>query len=141
MTLTMTFLPDIDLLPILLKCGLVLALLGAGIRLLSQAKRARMPAPVVNGRIVAKGLMRIAPIVMVPPPPRLSAGAELGRLADVMQTARTRVDTITACQRSAARHLDSAEVALNRLLDDIASIMPPTIASSVKQPRSMALAA
>jgi hypothetical protein len=137
----MTIPADIALLPILLKVCLLLALLATGTRLLWQARRARMPATVVNGRVVAKGLTRIAPLVVVPPPPRLGTGSELGRLADVMQTARNRIDTITTCQRTAARHLDSAEVALNRLLADISSIMPPTITPSVQPRRSMALAA
>jgi hypothetical protein len=132
---------DISVLHLALKGLLVLGLLICGLYLLHQAKRARRPATVVNGRVIAKGRQRMAPIVVMPPPPRLKPGAELSRLADVVTSARTRLETITNCQRSASRHLDSAEVALNTLLADIVSIMPPTITPSVQPRRTMAMAA
>ncbi len=137
----MTLPADITIATLALKAFIVLGLLLCGVYLLRQAKRARRPATVIKGRVVAKGLKRSAPIVVVPPPPRLKPGVELGRLAGVIEDARTRLDSITTCQRSASRHLDSAEVALNTLLADIVSIMPPTIAPSVQPRRTMAMAA
>jgi hypothetical protein len=138
----MTLAANIDMVSLALKGLIVLALLASGIRLLVQSKRARRPATVVNGRVVAKGLQRMVPIVRTQPQPRLVPGAELGRLADVIQTARVRIDTITTCQRSAARHLDSAEVALNRLLADIVGVMPKANTSVVLVRQSpMAMAA
>jgi hypothetical protein len=139
--LNMTLSADIALVSLVAKCLVVLGLMICGIHLLRQAKRARRPATVVNGRVVAKGLQRIAPIVVVPSPPRLKPGAELGRLADVIQGAHTRLETITSCQRAASRHLDSAEVALNSLLAEIVIVMPPTIMPSVLPRRTMAMAA
>lgn len=136
----MTFATDINITSQIFAWLGCFGLLTCGIFLLVQAQRAREPAIVVNGRVVAKGLQRMAPIVVTQPPPRLAPGAELGRLADIIKTARRQVDTITACQRSAARHLDSAEVALNRLLSEIVSVMPPTPTAKVEsRPQAMAM--
>jgi hypothetical protein len=137
----MTILISFATTAVALKGLLACALFVAGFYLLRQAKRARRPATVVNGRIVAQGLHRFEPIVVVQPPPRLKAGAELGRLAEVIQSAKSRIDAITTCQRSASRHLDSAEIALNALLAEIGSVMPPTISPSVHPRRTLAMAA
>jgi hypothetical protein len=56
--------------------------------------------------------------------PRLRPGAELGRLASVIDAAQSHVQTVNANQVAAAVQIDAAEHALNRLIGEIAEIMP-----------------
>jgi hypothetical protein len=64
---------------------------------------------------------------MQPLAPRLRPGAELGRLASVIDTARGHIQSINANQVSAGVQIDAAEHALNRLLGEISGIMPSVI--------------
>lgn len=65
------------------------------------------------------------------PAVRLGAGFEIGRLRDVMQRAQRRTETIDRNQASAAIQIDAAEIALDRLLADIAGV----VAAPVVTPR------
>jgi hypothetical protein len=57
-------------------------------------------------------------------PGLLSRGHQFGRLAQVIETGRRHVQAIATAQREAARHLDSADVAIDRLLAEIRLVMP-----------------
>lgn len=127
----MTLPADIDSLALIAKLVAAASLFVAGVVLLVQATLARRPARVVAGRVIPRRHHRAAPTTVQPPAPRLGPGTELRRLASVMDAARTHLDTITSSQRAAARHLDSAEIALNRLLSEIIDVMPPAIAPTI----------
>ena len=126
---------DIDTLSLIAKLVAAAGLFVTGLVLLLQAALARRPARRVSARASgdrkSTGITRRPSTTVAAPSPRLGPGSELRRLADIMDGARSRLDTVTTTQRAAARHLDSAEIALNRLLAEIADIMPPAIAPTV----------
>lgn len=106
-----------------------------------QMLRRRGRTSVVRGRVAVWGRRRALPTAAVPLPPRLKSGAELGRLADVMRAGRGHLEAIVTSQHSAARHLDSAEVALSRLMADVLKVMPATAAPGPLRAQAFALAA
>jgi hypothetical protein len=63
--------------------------------------------------------------------------ASYGQIVRYIETAGDRVQNIHSASRSAARHIDNAEVALNRLLADVATIMPNRFAPTVTPRRSL----
>lgn len=114
---------------------LAASLMLLGVVLLWQAAGERRPAMRhTHGarrlRPVPASSTRAAPPA-TPSTPRLATGAELQRLLGVMEVATSRVTTINARQTAAARHLDSAEMSLNRLLGEIADVMPRTIGPTI----------
>lgn len=127
---------DIDMVFLVAKVLAVAGLVVAGIVLLLQAYIARRPAKTVGRQTVRRSRARRAPDVVLAAAPRLGPGTELQRLASVMDGARVRLETITTSQRAAARHLDSAEIALNRLLSEIVGVMPAAISPTIVPRRS-----
>jgi hypothetical protein len=78
--------------------------------------------------------------------PRASSGgrapepvASYGRIVRYIEAAADRVQDIHSASRAAARQIDSAEVALNRLLADVATVMPNRFSPTVTPRRSLAL--
>ncbi len=118
-----------------------LVLLATGAWLLVQPNGVHHASTSATGRVGAKSRHRSSTIVVVPLPSRLTPGTEIGRLATVIQGGRTRLDTIVTCQRTASRHLDSAEVALNALVAEIVSVMPTTVTQSPRLRATLAMAA
>jgi hypothetical protein len=57
-------------------------------------------------------------------PARLAPGAELKRLSSIFESFDTCVSTIKASQTAANVQIDAAEHALNRLIAEIAAVMP-----------------
>jgi hypothetical protein len=56
----------------------------------------------------------------------LTSAAEFGRLTQVMDHGKRCVQAIAQAHTDAQRHLDSAEVALDRLMAEIRQVMPVT---------------
>jgi hypothetical protein len=56
---------------------------------------------------------------------RLHQGEHLQRVAAVVERHRRQVTAMTSAQHDAARHIDAADVALARLLQDIGTIARP----------------
>ncbi len=137
----MTNLAEANALILLLKIILAAALFLAGLRYLWLAHVERTP------RLAAAKAARVPVYVSpyaksLPQQPisaRLSPGVELQRLTSVLDSAKARVQTINAAQVAAARQIDSAEMALNRLLAEISSIMPTAIAPTIVPRRALGL--
>lgn len=121
----------------------IVALVLAGARLLWSAHVDRTP------RLAAKREARIKPYVSpyaksLPPQPvaaRLAAGSELKKLTTVLDQARTQVLSVHAATSAAARQIDGAEMALNRLLQEIAGVMPQAIQPTIVPRRALSIAA
>lgn len=136
----MTLPTDIDALSLIAKLVAVAGLFTTGVVLLVQAYLKRRPSrSMAPHRTIASRPSRRSPVTIVASAPRLGPGSELKRLASVLDGARVRLDTITTSQRAAARHLDSAEMSLNRLLSEIADIMPAAIAPTIVPRRGVAV--
>lgn len=136
----MTLPTDIDALSLITKLVAAAGLFALGVVLLVQTYLARRPTRVVLGLGGASRRADLSVTFGVPTVARLGPGSELKRLTSVMDGARVRLDTITASQRAAMRHLDAAEIALNRLLSEIADVMPAAIAPTIV-PRRVAVPA
>jgi hypothetical protein len=121
----------------------IVALTLAGARLLWSAHVDRTP------RLAARRDARIKPYVSPyakPLPqqavaPRLAPGAELQKLTIVLDRARTQIQAVNSATSAAARQIDGAEMALNRLLADIAGVMPQAIQPTIVPRRPLSVAA
>jgi hypothetical protein len=130
--------------PVLLTKALALLVLaGVAVCLLRSAHVDRTPR--LAAQRAAKAKPFVSPAVKRSPPPplaaRLSPGAELQKLTSVLERARTQVQTVHSVTAAAARQIDGAEVALNRLLQDISSVMPNVIKPTIVPRRALSLAA
>jgi hypothetical protein len=81
-----------------------------------------------------------ASLPVQPVAPRLAAGSEIHRLAAVLESARDRVQGIRDASAAAARQIDGAEFALNRLIADVSAVMPAVIAPTVIPRRVLSIA-
>jgi hypothetical protein len=132
----MALLAEANALALLLKILTIAALVVAGIRYLWQAHVDRSPrlAAARAARIPAYVSPYAKSLPQQPVTARLTPGKELQRLTSVLDLAQTRVQAINRAQVAAARQIDSAEVALNRLLSEIAGVMP-TVMKTPMVPR------
>ena len=126
----MTSVIDINGVMLTLKVLVALGMAVAGIVLLLQEFRMRQrpvrvvvlrPLPTAEPRRVALG-----PVVA-----QLAPGDQLSRLAAVMSAANGHVDAIHSTQTSASIHIDAAEHALNRLIGEVAHLMPMNVRPSI----------
>lgn len=139
----MALLAEATLATTLLNIIAIVALVGVGARLLWSAHVDRTP------RLVAKREARIKPYVSpyatpLPAQPvaaRLAAGSELQKLTRVLDHARAQVQSVQSATSAAARHIDGAEIALNRLLAEIAGVMPQAIQPTIVPRRALSVAA
>ena len=69
--------------------------------------------------------------------PRLTPAAAYDRLRARITEAGDRTQRMNTCQMGAARQLDTAEVALRRLIDEISGVMPVSVSPSLVPRRPM----
>jgi hypothetical protein len=139
----MALLAEATVATIALNVFAVLALALVGVRLLWSAHVDRTP------RLAAKREARLKPYVSpyskpLPAQPvaaRLAPGTELQKLTTVLDQARTQVQSVHAATSAAARQIDGAEMALNRLLQEIAGVMPQAIQPTIVPRRALSVAA
>lgn len=79
---------------------------------------------------------RLAPVVRVAAPtdalgPRLTTAAAYDRLRARIAETGNKAQRMNSCQIGAARQLDTAEVALRRLIDEISGVMPISVSPSL----------
>jgi hypothetical protein len=110
---------DIETLALLARILAGAMLFGVGVMLLTRrsnitatAKAAAIAEPVPCAR--PAGAQR----------PRLGTAEQYARLSAIVRSAGVQAETIADRQRVVARHLDSAEVGLARILAEIATVMP-----------------
>lgn len=96
---------------------------------LTQLQQVRKPLPVP--------VVRLRPLVAEPA--RLGPDAQYSRLRETIAEAGTRTVRMNACQQSAAIQLDSAEMALRRLVDEISSVMPISLGQALVPRRHIAV--
>jgi hypothetical protein len=127
----MALLAEATLATTLLNIIAIVALVGVGARLLWSAHVDRTP------RLVAKREARIKPYVSPYATP-LPAQPVAARVLD---HARAQVQSVQSATSAAARHIDGAEIALNRLLAEIAGVMPQAIQPTIVPRRALSVAA
>jgi hypothetical protein len=125
----MTLLADTHALSLLFKIVAAATLLVVGLRCLWLAHVERSPG--LAAARLARTPGYVSPFAKAlpqqPVAARLKPGSELRRITAVLEGATSRVQAINAAQVAAARQIDSAEVALQRLLAEITSVMPSAI--------------
>lgn len=67
----------------------------------------------------------------VPEGPRLTCEDAYGRLRTSVSEATERAKRMNSCQQGASRQLDTAEVALRRLVDEISGVMPAALTTTL----------
>lgn len=111
----------------------------SALALLRSAHLDRQPASAA--RRAARRSAYVSPFARPLPPqpaaPRLQAGRERDRLASVLDQASHRVEAVHASTVTAAREIDGAEIALNRLLVEISGVMPSVIAPTIVPRRQL----
>ena len=110
-----------------------------GLSLLLMDYRGRQPVRTATRSVTRATQASSAPVIaMAPEPARLSPSEQYARLRATIALASTRTAHVNACQQSASIQLDSAEIALRRLIDDISGVMSVTIATAIVPRRSFA---
>lgn len=87
-------------------------------------------------------LAPVAPRAVSPadaPGPVMTSAAAYDRLRARIAEAGSRTQRMISCQQGAARQLDTAEVALRRLMDEISGVMPVTISPTLMPRRHAAV--
>jgi hypothetical protein len=139
----MAFLADAPLLTVIAKAILCLAAFAASGALFWSAHVDR--DPVLAAEREAKRPAYVSPHAAPLPPqpvtPRLAPGAEINRLGAVLDQARDRVQAIRDASAAASRQIDGAEFALNRLISEVAKVMPAVIAPTVIPRRELTIPA
>lgn len=90
---------------------------------------------------------RLAPIAAPAQPrneigrPKLTTEAAYDRLRARIAEAGSKTQRMNSCQQGAARQLDTAEVALRRLIDEISGVMPVALSPALVPRRPMPIVA
>jgi hypothetical protein len=128
---------------LLLKTLALLACAVVGVRLLWSAHVDRTPRLAARREAKAKPYVSpySKPLPAQPVATRLAPGSELQKLSTVLDHARGQLQNVHTATAAAARQIDGAEVALSRLLQDIAGVMPQAIATTIVPRRALSLAA
>jgi hypothetical protein len=139
----MAFLADAPLLTVIAKAILCLVAFAASGLLFwsSHVDRDPVLAAEREAKRPAYVSPHAAPLPAQPSAPRLGPGAEINRLAAVLDQARDRVQTIRDASAAASRQIDGAEFALNRLISEVAKVMPAVIAPTVIPRRELTITA
>lgn len=99
----------------------------AGLTLLWLDRKPTVARPVV----VPRTKLPVTRPVAVPAQPRLTTAAAYDRLRACISEAGDRTQRMNTCQMGAARQLDTAEVALRRLIDEISGVMPVRVSATL----------
>lgn len=96
----------------------------------------RKPA-VAKPAVASPAKLPVTRPALAPVLPRLTTAAAYDRLRARITEAGERTQRMNSCQMGAARQLDTAEVALRRLIDEISGVMPVSVSPMLVPRRAM----